>query len=411
MKFYNTLTRQKDEFAPIKGNQVRIYSCGPTVYNTPHIGNLRAYIFTDILKKTLIFAGYSVLDVMNLTDVGHLVSDADEGEDKVEKTARAQNTTPQEIAKKYTDQFFDYCAQLNIRKPKIVAPATEYIDDMKKFITELEKKGYTYVTSDGIYFDASKAKDYNKLSRQPIDKNVAGARVQMGEKKNPNDFALWKFVSPNAMQKWSSPICSDKTREATATAVTAGCPGWHIECSAIARKNLGDTFDIHTGGVDHIPIHHTNEIAQTESLTGKPMCNFWLHNEHIQIDGGKMSKSLGNTYTIDDIKAKGFSPLAYRYLCLTTHYRSQLNFTWAALSAAQTAYDNMKKRLSQHAAAPNAPSEQITKDFQTAISAFQNDLNTPQAMGIIWKLLKMPPNRAIYDGVKNLDNIMSLSLE
>jgi cysteinyl-tRNA synthetase len=403
MKLFNTLTRAKDEFTPIDAAAVRIYSCGPTVYNTPHIGNLRAYVFTDILKKTLEFAGYKIFDVMNLTDVGHLVGDADDGEDKVEKTARAQNTTPAAIAKKYTDQFFDYCAQLNIRKPKIVAPATEYIGDMKNFVTDLSARGLTYTTADGIYFDASKFPNYNKLSRQPIDKNVAGARVTMGEKKNANDFALWKFVKENALQKWQSPT-------AEGIIPPSGCPGWHIECSAIARRHLGDTFDIHTGGVDHIPIHHTNEIAQTESLTGKPMCNFWLHNEHIQIDGGKMSKSLGNTYTVDDLKSRGFSPLAYRYLCLCTHYRTQLNFTWEALTNAQTAYNKMLARLKIHAAAPNTPSPAIEKESQSAAAALLNDLNTPMAMGILWKLLKLPPNRLIYEKIKSFDAVLSLDL-
>ena len=394
VKLFNTLTRRKDEFAPQDGKTATVYSCGPTVYSTASIGNLRAYVCWDVLKKSIEMAGFGVNDVMNTTDVGHLVSDADDGEDKVEKAARASNTTPQAIAQKYTEQFFADCARLNIRMPKTVAPATDYIPQMIDFVRGLEKKGFTYKTSDGIYFDSSKFAEYNKLSRQPIDKNIAGARVNLGEKRGSNDFALWKFVTPNTLQKWESPWHP------------MSCPGWHIECSAIARAHFGDTVDIHTGGIDHIPIHHTNEIAQTESLTGKQMARFWLHNEFITVDGKKMSKSLGNVYTIDDIVGRGVDPLAYRYYCLLAHYRSILNFTWDGLDAARRAYENLIERLVVH---KNAKATKILA--HSIRDAILDDLNTPKAIGQIWELVKSAPSRTIYDAVIEFDAVLSLDLK
>jgi cysteinyl-tRNA synthetase len=364
------------------------------VYSTASIGNLRAYIFTDILKKVIEFDGHKIKDVMNLTDVGHLVGDGDDGEDKVEKAARQRGTTPQEIAKTYTDQFFTDCARLNIRRPQIVAPATDYISQMVDFVAALEKKGLTYNTTDGVYFNSALFPDYNKLSRQPIEKNIGGVRVDMGGKKNINDFALWKFVDKNSLQKWSTKWCP------------CGAPGWHIECSAIARANLGDTFDIHTGGIDHINIHHTNEIAQTESVTGKKMCNFFMHNEFITVDGGKMSKSLGNVFSVDDLVARGHNPLAFRYMCLGTHYRSILNFTFDGLTAAGNAYNNLISNLAKHknGAGLYTPDNQIRE-------ALCDDLNTPRVLGLVWDLLKSPPSADIYRYVLSLDAVLSLDLE
>jgi cysteinyl-tRNA synthetase len=422
MKLYNTLTRSKEEFKPLAADAVRIYSCGPTVYNTASIGNLRAYIFTDVLKRTLEFAGFKIRDVMNLTDVGHLVSDADDGEDKVEKAARQKGTTPQEIAKTYTDQYFRDCAKLNIRRPKVVAPATEYVPQMIKFIDGLTKKGFTYLTRDGIYFDSGKFPDYNKLSKQPIEKNKAGARVDLGEKRNAHDFALWKFVPENSMQKWALPENLIKALTAgglgeiisprdLSSSFQNGCPGWHIECSAISRELLGDSFDIHTGGVDHITIHHTNEIAQTEGLTGKPMSRFWLHNEFITVDGGKMSKSLGNVFSVDDVEKRGINPLAYRYFCLTAHYRSILNFTWDGLAAAAKAYENLRAALARHKEAKKTPTQEIKTDVQEITDALLDDLNTPEAIAGIWGLVKMAPNRAVFDAVMKFDAVLALDLE
>jgi len=401
MKLFNTLTRSKDEFKPMDGETAKIYSCGPTVYNTAHIGNLRAYIFVDILKRAIELKGFKLFDVMNSTDVGHLVEELDEqGKNKVEEAARKAGTTPDQIAQKYTEEFWQHAGKLNIRRPKIFAPATQYVDDMIKFVMALEKKGLTYVISDGVYFDSSKFEDYNKLSRMPIDKLKAGARIDIGERRNPHDFVLWKFIDEKSMQKWKSPWSKH------------GCPGWHIECSAIARHHLGDTFDIHTGGVDHIPIHHTNEIAQTESITGKPMSNFFLHNEFITVDGGKMSKSLGNVYTIDDIVARGFDPLAFRYYCLLSHYRSILNFTWEGLKSAQTAYDNLIELLARHKNAEYSSEKfaEIKKTTVTAKQTLMDDLNTAKLIAGIWDLVKKPPLANIFYAVIAYDQVLGLDL-
>jgi len=297
----------------------------------------------------------------------------------------------------YTKQFFDYSERLNIRRPKVVVPATECIDEMVDFVGQLETKGYTYVTSDGVYFDASKFPQYNKLSKQPIQGNKAGARVDIGEKRNAHDFALWKFVHPNSLQYWKSPW-SEK-----------GCPGWHIECSAIARKFLGDTFDIHTGGVDHITIHHTNEIAQSEALTGKEMSKFWMHNEHMKVDDGKMSKSIGNVYNLDGLLAKGYSALSCRYLFLQSHYRSILNFTFEALTGAQSSLRNLVAQLAKHVI-----SNEVTLDKKLVDGineALMDDLNTPKALGLLWDLVKTSPSRAVYDFVIKLDDVLSLDLK
>ena len=400
MKLYNTLTRKKETFTPIDGKTAKIYTCGPTVYFSAHIGNMRAYIFTDILKKTLELAGFDVLDVMNITDVGHLTSDADDGEDKMEQTAKAQGVNPAEIAKKYTDEYMRDCKKLNIRDAKIIAPATAYIDQMIEFIKGLEAKGFTYITSDGVYFDASKFADYAKLSRAKIEGNRAGARIDLGEKRNINDFALWKFLGTNALQRWKSPWSE------------WGCPGWHLECSAIALNYLGESFDIHTGGVDHIPIHHTNEIAQTQSLTGKKMCNFWCHNEFMQVDSGKMGKSLGNAYTLTQLEERGFAPMHFRYFVLQANYRSILNFTFEGLKSAQTAYQNIVSLLAKHNVSPEAKqaTSEINKFWEQFRDAMLDDLNTPKAIAVLWSTLKLPPSRDIYDLIIKMDETLSLGL-
>jgi len=398
LKLYNTLTRTKQDFTPIDNKTAKIYSCGPTVYSSASIGNMRAYIFVDLLKRTMGLYGYNVLDVMNITDVGHLQSDADDGEDKIEMAARKAKIDPTEIAIKYTLEFFEFCDKLNIDRPKVVAPATKYIWNMIEHISSLEKKGYTYVTSDGVYFDSSKFADYHCLTKKKKDtKDKAGIRVSLGEKKNANDFCLWRIAKPTALQKWESPWGD-------------GVPGWHIECSAIARHYLGDTFDIHTGGVDHIPIHHTNEIAQSQSLTGKPPARFWSHNEFIMVDGGKMSKSLGNVYTITDLENKGFNPLAFRYFVLGAHYRTILNFTFDALKSAQTSYDNLVKELVKHYQADKSQinKDSILKKFRESLF---DDLNTPKALAVIWDLVKQPPNKEIYYLVIEFDAVLSLGLE
>src|SRR3990172_12864551 len=324
---FNSLARKKEEFIPISPPDVGIYACGPTVYNFSHIGHMRRYVGDDILRNTLKLKSYNVKYVMNITDVGHLTSDADIGEDKIEKAAQKSGKSVWDIAKFYEDHFFSSAKALNIARPDIVCKATEHIKEQVEMIGEIEKNGFTYKTEDGIYFDTSKLSDYGRLSggKEGIR---PGARVDTGGKKNPTDFALWKFSPQDSKRQmeWESPW-------------GMGFPGWHIECSAMSRKYLGEIFDIHTGGVDHIPIHHTNEIAQSEGATGKMPAKFWIHHEFLQIDGGKMAKSLGNAYTLHDVIKKGFDPISLRYLFLTAHYRDPLNFTWDSLGAAQTSLE------------------------------------------------------------------------
>ena len=399
MRLYNTQSKRKEEFTTVQPGVASIYSCGPTVYYTAHIGNLRAYVCGDILKKTLRLHGYQINDVMNITDVGHLVGDGDSGEDKVEKTAKAQGVSPLSIAKKYTDIFLRDIARLNITPAKYIIPATQCVDAMIDLIKTLEQKGVTYRTKDGIYFDASTFPDYFQLSKGNLAGNIGGVRVDLGEKRNANDFALWKFVGPNTLQKWDSPW-------------GVGCPGWHIECSAIALKYLPAPFDIHTGGVDHIPIHHTNEIAQSQTATGKPVCHFWFHNEFMTIDGGKMSKSLGNVYTLDDLIAKGYGPLHLRLLILQTTYRSVLNFTFTALDAAREQYQNIVAALVKHRDA-NTPTDPAvtTALWQEFKDALGNDLNTPVALAVLHKTLKQPYSRDIFKLVtEQFDTVLSLDL-
>lgn len=399
MKLYNTLTKQKEDFYTVTPGVVKMYSCGPTVYNVAHIGNLRAYICGDILKKTLRYNGYQIEDVMNITDVGHLVGDGDDGEDKVETTARKMGVHPLQIAQKYTDIFMQDLKRLNITPAKHIVPATQCIQGMIELIKTLEAKGCTYRTSDGIYFDASTFPDYFQLSKGSLEGNIGGARVALGEKRNINDFALWKFVSPNTIQKWDSPW-------------GVGCPGWHIECSAISMQHLPVPFDIHTGGVDHIPVHHTNEIAQTQSATGKKMCNFWFHNEFMTIDGGKMSKSLGNVYSVDDIVAKGYDPMHLRLLMLQTIYRSVLNFTFTGLNSARENYRNIVHALCRHRSSTTPTNAKTLTELRQAFKdAINNDLNTPMALAVIHQALKQPESQDIYDLIVNdFDQVLSLSL-
>lgn len=400
MKVYNTLSRQKEELKPIYGDEVRIYSCGPTVYNYAHIGNLRTYVFMDILRRVLKYNGYKLKHVMNITDVGHLVSDADEGEDKMMKTAKEQKKSPWEIAEYYTAVFFRDIAALNIEKPEIISKATEHIEEMIDFVKGLMDKGYGYETSDGIYFDISRFKDYGKLSRLDLEAQMAGARVEVNEeKRHPADFALWKKAPREHIMQWPSPW-------------GMGYPGWHIECSAMARKYLGDTFDIHTGGVDHIPVHHENEIAQTEALLGHPAVNYWMHGEFLLVDNGKMSKSLGNTYTIENLREKGYSPLAFRYLCLNAHYRNKLNFTWDAIQAAQVSLDRLLEGALAHKNGVDDVEADVVegfrKDFQEAIN---DDLNIPKALGIVWSVVRYnKKSKALFDLLVAMDSILGLDI-
>ena len=377
LKLYNTLTRQKQEFKPLEGNEVRIYTCGPTVYSFAHIGNFRAYIFMDTLRRVLKYNGYSLKHVMNITDVGHLESDADEGEDKMEKAAKKENKNPYEIAAFYTDIFFRDMGRLNIDKPEIVARATEHISEMLEFVQKLIENGYAYETSKGIYFDISKLDRYPVLSNRKLDDQIAGARVDVDtEKRSPYDFALWIKAPETHIMKWESPW-------------GLSYPGWHIECSAMGKKYLGEEFDIHTGGVDHIPTHHENEIAQSKGCTGKVPAKRWMHVEFLQVDGGKMSKSLGNTYTLDQLQEKGIEPLAYKLFNYTAHYRTKLNFTFEVATSSQKALNRLREGYLKHSESTENVEDEIIESYKKRfIEAVNDDLNMPLAMGIVWEVVR-----------------------
>lgn len=403
MKLYNTITRKKEEFEPINDNVVSIYSCGPTVYQYAHIGNMRSYIFMDMLRRVLKYNGYHLKHVMNITDVGHLVSDADEGEDKMVKAAKQTKKDPLEIAEYYTGIFMEDIGELNIEKPEFTPKATEHISEMLEFVEGLVDKGYGYETSDGIYFDIMKFEDYGKLSGLDLEGQIAGARVDVNEeKRHPADFALWKKAPKEHIMQWPSRW-------------GMGYPGWHIECSAMGRKYLGDEFDIHTGGVDHIPVHHENEIAQSHALLGKPAVHYWLHGEFLLVNNGKMSKSLGNTYTVTTLKEEGYSPLAYRYMCLNANYRSKLNFTWDGLKAAQTALDRLLDGVLAHKKAdPQVRiDEEMIKGYrQEFTDAINDDLNISKALGVAWNIARhSTKSNDLYKVLIEMDRIFGLDLD
>ena len=400
MKLYNTLTRKKEEFAPLDGKTVRMYSCGPTVYNFAHIGNMRTYIFMDILRRTLRYEGYKVKGVMNITDVGHLLSDADEGEDKMEKAAKEQRKSPYEIADFYTKVFFDDLKKLNIGKPELTPKATEHIREMLDFVYTLCEKGYGYETSDGIYFDISKFPAYGQLSGINLEDQKAGARVEVNdEKRSPFDFAIWKKAPKEHIMQWDSRWGK-------------GYPGWHIECSAMSKKYLGEVFDIHTGGVDHIPIHHENEIAQSYGYSGKNPAKFWMHGEFMLVNNGKMSKKLGNTYLVSQLEEMGYSPMCFRYFCLNTHYRKKLNFTFEGMDGAKTAYARLCALVAKHREGENDVSDEklaaYRKEFEEDVT---DDLNVPGAMGVLWTMLKEPASRKIYALALEMDKVFGLKLD
>jgi len=371
MKIYNTLTRRKEEFISIKDKIVGLYTCGPTVYDFAHIGNLRAYLFEDVLRRVLEFDGYKVSHVQNITDVGHLTSDSDTGEDKLEVGAKREGKTAWEVAEFYTKAFKEDMGKLNILMPTIWPKVTDHIKEQIELIKKLEKKGFTYKISDGIYFDTTKLKDYGKLAKLDIKGLRAGARVEMGDKKSPTDFALWKFSPKDSKRQmeWDSPWGK-------------GFPGWHIECSAMSMKYLGETFDMHAGGVDHIGVHHINEIAQSEAATGKKFVNYWVHNEHLLVDNQKMSKSLHNFYTLNDLIKKGFDPLAFRYLCLESHYRSKMNFTLNALEGAQNTL-NAIRQLKFRRNNTHSTSKSTISLYSDIVKSFNNDLDTPKALALL----------------------------
>ncbi len=401
MKLYNTLTRKKDEFKTVDGtNVVRMYSCGPTVYNYAHIGNLRTYVFMDLLRRALKYEGYDIKGVMNITDVGHLTDDGDDGEDKMATAAKREKKDPWQIAEYYTGIFMRDFEKLNIGKPEIICKATEHIDDMIEYVQGLQQKGYGYETDDGIYYDISKFKDYGSLSGNTLDDLKAGARIEVNDgKRNPYDFAIWKKAPKEHIMQWPSPWGQ-------------GYPGWHIECSTMSRKYLGDIFDIHTGGVDHIPIHHENEIAQSQGLTGVNPAKFWIHGDFMLVDGGKMSKSLGNTYTIEQLEARGYSAMMFRYFCLNAHYRKKLNFTFETMDGAKTSYERLLGLLKKHKESAVKTDEVKLQEYKTEFkNAIGDDLNVPSALGVLWTMLKEPFSIDIYNLALDFDRVFGLSLD
>ncbi len=408
MKLYNTLSRTIEDFKPIDENLVRIYTCGPTVYNYAHIGNLRTYIHEDILVRTLKYIGYDVKRVMNITDVGHLESDADDGEDKMLKGAKRENKTVWEIAQHYTDAFFADIEKLNIKKADVVAKATDYINEYIEFIKGLEEKGYTYLANGNVYFDITKVENYTKLSGMDLDQLRTASREEVSvdvHKKNPQDFVLWftKSKFENQAMKWDSPW-------------GVGYPGWHIECSVISLKNLGDQMDIHCGGVDHIPVHHTNEIAQTESYTGKPWVKYWWHSEFLIDQDGKMSKSSGEFLTLSLLEKKGFNPLSYRYYVLNSHYRKQLSFSFDSLASAENAYLKLKNRVKN--IKDNADnidvelSQEALKYKEEFKGCLADDLNTANAITVLFDLLKADDvnNNEKVKLIEDFEQVLSLGL-
>ena len=404
MEIYNTLNKKIETFTPNEENTVRMYTCGPTVYHYAHIGNLRTYISEDILEKGLEYLGYNVLRVMNVTDVGHLENDSDTGADKMEKSAEKEHKSVYEIADFYERAFFEDCAKLNIRKPRIVERATKHIDTYIKMIEKLLDDGYAYISNGNVYFDITKANDYYKLSGKNPDELKIGVRDTVEEdksKRNPYDFGLWFTVSKfsNQEMKWDSPW-------------GVGYPGWHIECSGISYEFLGEYLDIHCGGVDNIFPHHTNEIAQSEAYLGHKWCNYWVHGEHLNDSTGKMSKSKGQFLTISTLEEKGYSPLAYRFYCLSSHYRNQLTFTFEGLDEAQKTYNKLRNKIKKLDRTPDLHESKIDFYQDKFKQAISNDLNTSSMLTVLYDVLK---DKELTDFTKlylieDFDKVLSLNL-
>jgi cysteinyl-tRNA synthetase len=409
MKIYNSLSKTIEEFKPLNPPLITFYSCGPTVYNATHIGHLRTYINIDVLKRALLYFGYEVKHIINITDVGHLTGDDDTGEDKLEKEAKEIGKSVSNIANFYTDFFIKSLSLLNIIPPFKYIKATDHIQEMIDLIKKIESKGFTYETDEAVYFNTTKFDDYGKLSGQKLCEKKQGVRDEViidPQKKNPTDFALWfKTVKrfKDHVLHWPSPWGE-------------GFPGWHIECSAMSMKYLGETLDIHAGGVDHLPVHHENEIAQSESATDKQFVKYWVHNEFLLINDKKMSKSLKNIFTIEDVQKKRFETLSLRYLCLQTHYRQQMNFTWESLESAENAYKKLKETviaLKKNSQVKNSESDLKNIDYKERFNeAISNDLQIPQALSIMWEMLKskLNPNEKL-DLLLSFDKIFGLSLE
>ena len=400
LRLYNSLTRTKEDFVPLAPPNVGLYTCGPTVYNYQHVGNYRTYIFEDVLVRTLKLLGFKPLRVMNVTDVGHLASQGDEGEDKMELGAAREGKTAWEIAKFYTEAFLKDMRELEILPADVLCRATDYIPEQIALVSRLEAKGFVYRISDGLYFDTSKLPDYGKLmSKEHLEGLRSGARVEANpEKKHATDFALWKFAPKDKKRQmeWDSPWGT-------------GFPGWHLECSAMAMKFLGETFDIHCGGIDHVTIHHTNEIAQSEGATGKPFVRVWLHGEFLLMNNAKMAKSSGGFVKLSDLAEKGFSPLDYRYHCFTAHYRKQLDFTWESLEGSKTSRRRLAEAARSLAGEPPKPGcAEYSARFRDALS---DDLNMPSALAVVWDALKSDlPGGAKRSFLEEADSVLALDL-
>ena len=403
LQFYNTLTRKVETFIPNQDGKVGMYTCGPTVYHFAHIGNLRSYIMEDVLEKTLRYLGYDVKRVMNITDVGHLSSDGDTGEDKMLKGAKREHKTVMEIAQFYTDRFFDDCKKLNIKTPEVVEPATNCIDEFIHMIQVLLEKGYAYQAGGNVYFDTSKLKDYYVFSSQNEKELLVGVREDVEEdanKKNKNDFVLWftKSKFEDQALKWESPWGT-------------GYPGWHIECSCISMKHLGETMDIHCGGVDNIFPHHTNEIAQSESYTGHKWCNYWFHVQYLNDKSGKMSKSKGDFLTVSLLQEKGYDPIVYRMFCLQSHYRKPLEFSYEALDNVGSAYRKLIKRIGELKNEGSVEQEKFAEYKKRFEKELCNDLNTSMALTVVYDLLKADMNDATKRALlADFDRVLSLNL-
>ncbi len=402
MKIFNTLTGKKELFKPLKDKRVGIYSCGPTVYWNQHIGNMYAYIQWDAMVRFLRFLGYKTKWIMNITDVGHLTSDQDEGEDKMEKGAKREGLSVWEIAKKYINQFLESMNLLNIQKPDVLCRATDHIKEQIELIKKIEKNGFAYKTKTGLVFDTSKFPDYAKFARLKLEKQSPGARVKIDpEKKKPWDFLLWVTNQPQHIMQWDSPWGK-------------GFPGWHIECTAMSTKYLGKQFDIHTGGKEHIPVHHTNEIAQAFGAFGKQTARYWLHNEWLLINNTKVSKSLGNIILVQDFVKKGIDPLAFRYLVLTSHYRSGLNFTWNALKASQIALNKIKEKIIEFKNDKSKLRKGVIKKYRKRFSEIiSNDLYFPAAIAFLWRIIKREKlsGKEKYTLLLDFDKVFGLNLK
>lgn len=398
LKLFNTMSREVEEFKPLNPKEVTFYACGPTVYDFAHIGNLRTYISEDVLARALILNGFFVKHVINITDVGHLTGDGDAGEDKIEKSARLESRSAKEISEFYAAAFKNDFKKLNILEPAIWCRATEHIREQIELIKKLEKKGYTYQTSDGIYFDTGKVKDYGRLARLNLAGQEEGARVEKNvEKKNPADFALWKFSAEpgKRQQEWDSPW-------------GIGFPGWHIECSAMSMKYLGETIDIHAGGIDHLSVHHSNEIAQSEAATGKQFVRYWVHGEFLIVNEERMAKSEGNFVTLSVLSERGICPMAYRLFCLSSHYRSKLNFSWEALENAEHTWEKLKTKFIDLGQQTGTANLELVEEFKKQVN---EDLSIPQALAVMWKVFKADwPDFDKRATLLEFDRVLGLSL-